>query len=199
MTSPPTITSLDDRMKSVKAPARPLAKITLAVAAAKDVSAADKGLREGRAIAAGMAVANYLLVLAFFPETLPPEKRAAKDRPRPSILDLAQVRSPEVRRTPLANLIYQIGFTGMENTIVFLTLALFAYSPRDNAVLFLFNGVSLVLAQGLSRRIVGRVGQRRVVLGGFLTAAVAFLLVAAIPTPVADGALPASTASLARA
>jgi MFS family permease len=48
-----------------------------------------------------------------------------------------------------------------------------------------------VLAQGLSRRVVGRVGQRKVVLFGFLTAAVAFLLVAVIPTPVPGGVLPA--------
>jgi MFS family permease len=143
------------------------------------------------AIAAFMACSNFFLVLAYFPETLPPEKRAAKDAQRPSIFDLANVRSREVRRTSFANLIYQIGFTGMENTIVFLTLALFAYSPRDNAVLFLFNGASLVLAQGLSRRVVGRVGQRKVVLFGFLTAAVAFLLVAVIPTPVGDAILPA--------
>ncbi len=142
------------------------------------------------AIAAFMACGNFLLVWAFFPETLPVAKRAAKDATRPSVFDLAKVRSPEVRRTSFANLIYQIGFTGMENTIVFLTLALFAYSPRDNAILFLFNGASLVLAQGLSRRVVGRVGQRKVVLFGFLTAAVAFLLVAAIPTPLAGGVLP---------
>jgi MFS family permease len=142
------------------------------------------------AIAAFMACSNFLLVWAYFPETLPVEKRAAKDAARPSIFDLANVRSREVRRTSFANLIYQVGFTGMENTIVFLTLALFAYSPRDNAILFLFNGASLVLAQGLSRRVVGRVGQRKVVLFGFLTAAVAFLLVAAIPTPVTGGVLP---------
>jgi len=144
------------------------------------------------AIAAFMACANFILVLAFFPETLPADKRATKDAKRPSIFDLANVRSSEVRRTSFANLIYQIGFTGMENTIVFLTLALFAYSPRDNAMLFLFNGVSLVLAQGLSRRVVGRVGQRKVLLFGFITAAIAFLMVAVIPNPVGwFGVLPA--------
>jgi MFS family permease len=138
-----------------------------------------------------MAAANFLLVLAFFPETLAVANRAKKDAIRPSIFDLANVKSSEVRRTSLANLIYQIGFTGMENTIVFLTLALFAYSPRDNAMLFLFNGVSLVLAQGLSRRVVGRIGQRKVVMFGFSIAALAFIIVAIIPTPLtAGGALP---------
>ena len=142
-------------------------------------------------IAACMAAANFLLVLAFFPETLAVANRAKKDAIRPSIFDLANVKSSEVRRTSLANLIYQIGFTGMENTIVFLTLALFAYSPRDNAMLFLFNGVSLVLAQGLSRRVVGRIGQRKVVMFGFSIAALAFIIVAIIPTPLtAGGALP---------
>jgi MFS family permease len=144
-------------------------------------------------VAAFMTVSNFVLVLWFFPETLPPEKRAKADAKRPSIFDLATVKSAEVRRASLANLIYQIGFTGMENTIVFLTLALFAYSPRDNAVLFLFNGISLVLAQGFARRVVQRVGQRRVILGGFITAAVAFLIVASIPAPVAQGVNPAWT------
>ena len=144
-------------------------------------------------IAALMAVANYFLVLFRFPETLPPEKRAKDDAKRPSIFDLATVKSSEVRRTSLANLIYQIGFTGMENTIVFLTLALFAYSPRDNAFLFLFNGISLVLAQGFARRIVHRVGQRRVIMGGFITAALAFVLVACIPAPATDGSVAVGT------
>ncbi len=138
-------------------------------------------------IAAFMAVSNFILVLCFFPETLPVKKRAKADAARPSIFDLATVKSAEVRKTSLANLIYQIGFTGMENTIVFLTLALFAYAPKDNAMLFLFNGISLVLAQGFARRVVQKVGQRRVILGGFITAAAAFLLVASIPAPVSPG------------
>jgi MFS family permease len=92
------------------------------------------------AIAASLALLNFLLVLKFFPETLAPERRASADAKRPSIFDLATVRSSAVRRTSFANLVYQVAFTGMENTIVFLTFALFAYSPRDNAWLFLFNG-----------------------------------------------------------
>jgi len=132
-------------------------------------------------IAASMALLNFILVVRYFPETLPEDRRAAADAKRPSIFDLATVNSQSVRRASLANLIYQVAFTGMENTIVFLTWALFLYSPRDNAWLFLFNGGCMIVAQGLARRLTGRMGQRRVTMLGMSLAVVAFLLVASIP------------------
>ena len=134
-------------------------------------------------IAASMALLNFLLAAKFFPETLAPERRAASDAKRPSIFDLATVRSSSVRRTSFANLVYQVAFTGMENTIVFLTFALFVYSPRDNAWLFLFNGACMIFAQGLARQLVKRLGQRKVIMLGMLIASVAFVCVALIPTP----------------
>jgi hypothetical protein len=79
----------------------------------------------------------------------------------------------------------------MENTIVFLTLALFAYSPRDNAWLFLFNGACMIFAQGLARQLVKRLGQRKVVILGMLIAAIAFVGVALIPTPTPGTPSPA--------
>ena len=123
--------------------------------------------------------------MKFFPETLAPERRASADAKRPSVFDLATVRSSAVRRTSFANLVYQVAFTGMENTIVFLTLALFAYSPRDNAWLFLFNGACMIFAQGLARQLVKRLGQRKVVMLGMLVAAAAFVWVALIPPTLA--------------
>jgi MFS family permease len=140
------------------------------------------------AIAASLCVLNFLLVAKFFPETLAPERRASPDAKRPSIFDLATVRSSAVRRTSFANLVYQVAFTGMENTIVFLTFALFVYSPRDNAWLFLFNGACMIFAQGLARQLVKRLGQRKVIMLGMLIASVAFFVVAWIPaTPAAAG------------
>ena len=79
----------------------------------------------------------------------------------------------------------------MENTIVFLTLALFSYSPRDNAWLFLFNGACMIFAQGLARQLVKRMGQRKVIILGMTIAAAAFVVVAMIPPMMAakgDGA-----------
>ena len=140
------------------------------------------------AIAAAMALLNFILVVRYFPETLLEDRRAAADAKRPSIFDLAMVRSSAVRRTSFANLVYQIAFTGMENTIVFLTFALFLYSPRENAWLFLFNGACMIFAQGLARQLVKRLGQRKVIMLGMLIASVAFFVVAWIPaTPAVAG------------
>lgn len=140
------------------------------------------------AIAASMALLNFILVVRYFPETLPEARRAAADAKRPSVFDLATVRSAAVRRTSFANLVYQIAFTGMENTIVFLTFALFLYSPRENAWLFLFNGACMIFAQGLARQLVKRLGQRKVIMLGMLIASAAFFVVALIPaTPAVAG------------
>jgi MFS family permease len=135
-------------------------------------------------IAATMAGLNFILVQLYFPETLAEKNRAQHDSKRPSIFDLANVESRAVQRTSLANLIYQIAFTGMENTIVFLTFFLFAYSPGDNAYLFVFNGLCLIFAQGLARILVKKIGQRGVVMLGMIFAIIAFNLVAFIPTPI---------------
>jgi MFS family permease len=115
------------------------------------------------------------------------------------VFDLVKVRSASVRRASWANLVYQVAFTGMENTIVFLTFALFAYSPRDNAGLFLFNGACMIVAQGLSRRLVARLGQRKVLMAAMAAAGVAFALIAGIPHVIAkpgDGSEPLFFAGL---
>ena len=137
-------------------------------------------------IAATMAGLNFILVQLYFPETLAEKNRAQHDSKRPSIFDLANVESRAVRRTSFANLIYQIAFTGMENTVVFLTFFLFAYSAHDNVYLFLFNGTCLIVAQGLARLIVKKIGQRGVIMTGMIFAIIAFNLVAFIPTPTSD-------------
>jgi MFS family permease len=143
-------------------------------------------------IAACMALLNFILVLKYFPETLPVERRASADAKRPSVFDLATVRSSAVRRTSSANLIYQIAFTGMENTIVFLTALLFGYKASDNMWLFLINGACMIFAQGLARQLVKRMGQRKVIILGMVIAAAAFVVVAQIPPTLSsegDGAV----------
>ena len=137
-------------------------------------------------IAACMAGLNFILVQIYFPETLAEKNRAQRDSKRPSVFDLANVESRAVRRTSLANLIYQVAFTGMENTVVFLTFFLFAYSAHDNVYLFLFNGTCLIVAQGFARLLVKKIGQRGVVMSGMILAIIAFTLVALIPTPTSE-------------
>ena len=49
-----------DRMKSKKAEAKPLAHVAISAASKRDAAALERGVREGRAIAAGMALARDL-------------------------------------------------------------------------------------------------------------------------------------------
>lgn len=131
-------------------------------------------------IAACMATANFLIVWLTFPETLA-TKGGVGER-RPTFFAIARVRDGGVRRASLANLLYQVAFTGMENTVVFLTAALFMFGPRDNAWLFLSNGLCLMLAQGVaSRLLVRRIGERAVAGIGFLTGTLALGAIAFIP------------------
>lgn len=131
-------------------------------------------------VAALMASANFLIVWLTFPETHAGKGRAGERRP--TFFALARVRDGGVRRASLANLLYQVAFTGMENTVVFLTAALFLFSPRDNAWLFLSNGLCLMLAQGLAARVlVRRIGERAVAGIGFMTGMLALLAIAQVP------------------
>src|SRR6266571_3218834 len=49
-----------DRMKSKKTEAKPLAHVAISAASKRDTAALERGMREGRAIAAGMALARDL-------------------------------------------------------------------------------------------------------------------------------------------
>ncbi len=133
-------------------------------------------------VSAFLAVANLALVWRLFPETLGAADRSADGRS--GFLGLLRAPAGGVRRASFANLAYQVAFTGMETTVVFLTAALFLYAPRDNAWLFLSNGLCLVAAQGLAGRFaVRRFGERAVATLGFVTGAVALAAIALIPYP----------------
>ena len=148
----------------------------------------------GAALVSGfLGVANLLLVWRLFPETLVAADRASEGRS--GFLGLLRAPAGGVRRASFANLAYQVAFTGMETTVVFLTAALFLYAPRDNAWLFLSNGLCLVLAQGLAGRFaVRRFGERAVASAGFVTGAVALAAIACIPYPAAGAPAPVGLA-----
>lgn len=131
-------------------------------------------------VSAIMATANFLIVWLTFPETL--ASKGVSGERRPTFFALARVRDGGVRRASVANLLYQVAFTGMENTVVFLTAALFLFSPRDNAWLFLSNGLCLMLAQGLAARLlVRRIGERAVAGIGFVAGALALACISQVP------------------
>lgn len=133
-------------------------------------------------VSASLALLNLLLVWRLFPETLPAAGRTTESRP--TFFALLRVGDGGVRRASHANLLYQIAFTGMETTVVFLTAALFFFSPADNAWLFLVNGLCLIFAQGLASRVlVRRIGERATARIGFITGVFALSAIALIPYP----------------
>ncbi|HIG06402.1 MAG TPA: MFS transporter [Planctomycetes bacterium] len=74
----------------------------------------------------------------------------------------------QVRRVQLANLIYLIGFSGMEFTLAFLVQQRFSWQSTDIAVMFVSIGLVLALVQGgLSRPLARRWGPHATSLSGF--------------------------------
>lgn len=133
------------------------------------------------AVATLLAALNLVWALARFRETLPPERRVGMASVART-LDPRQVFSralgPGVAGINLACFLHTLLFSAVEATLVFLTLEVFRFGPRDNGWLFVFMGVVSLLANGLVfRRLVGRIGPRPLVLGGFLVLLPGYLLV----------------------
>ena len=123
-------------------------------------------------------VLNWVWLASCFKETLPPEKRATVNAPKPAIFQIGKVSNPAVRKTCLSYLFYMISFSGMEFTLTFLAVERFNYTPADIAKMFLLIGFTLIVAQGFFvRRFVGPVGEKKLALIGIFIGVVAFALI----------------------
>lgn len=132
-------------------------------------------------VATVLGAVNLAWALRSFAETLPPERRAAAG-PATRPLDPAQIVArelgPTVVRVNLACLFHTLLFSGLEATLVFLTLEELGYRPEDNAWLFVAMGVVSLAANGVVfRRLVGRTGARPLVLAGFAALIPGYVLV----------------------
>ena len=126
-----------------------------------------------------MAALNLALAWRSFPETLPAQNRR-RESARASVLRLARIGSPDIRRATLVNLCFFSAFAGMESTLTFVALELFNYTPGQNAVMFTFIAVSMGLIQGgVVRRMGHRIGEKRMVIAGLVCGLAAFALIAA--------------------
>jgi MFS family permease len=132
-------------------------------------------------VATLLGALNLIWALRSFAETLPPERRALTGpatRPLDPTQIVARELGPAVVRLNLACLFHTLLFSGLEATLVFLTLERLGYSPQDNGWLFVAMGVVSLLANGVVfRRLVGRVGARPLVLAGFAALIPGYVLV----------------------
>lgn len=128
-----------------------------------------------------LGLVNWIWLAKCFKETLPEEKRAPVDRPKPVVFQLGKVSNVAVRKTCLSYFFYMISFSGMEFTLTFLAVERFSYAPLEISKMFLLIGITLILAQGVFvRRFVGPLGEKKLALAGILIGVVAFGMISAI-------------------
>ena len=131
-------------------------------------------------IAATLAVGNFVLAYARFPETLPPERRGASTTNRSAnpIKLFKGVSAPGVQRVSAVSFGFLTAFSAMEFTLTFLAVERFHFEPADNAKMFVFVGFMIAAVQGgVLRRMAPRFGDRKLAIGGLALLIPAFLVV----------------------
>lgn len=133
-------------------------------------------------ISLALGLVNLVGVATRFQETLPPERRG-QGRSTHTVNPLGrlvQLRDPGVPRTNLVYFLFVTVFAAMEFTLTFLAVERFAYSPRDNAWMFVFVGLVVAFVNGgVVRRLAPRLGEKRLVLTGLALLIPGFGLIAA--------------------
>ena len=131
-------------------------------------------------VACGLALVNLLWCAARLRESLPPDRRdAAPTRVWNPIGELVRLRLPGVTRTAVVYFLFLAIFSAMEFTLVFLAVERLAYTPRQNAWMFVFVGLVIALVQGgVVRRLAPERGEKRLVLVGLTLLVPGFLLLA---------------------
>lgn len=137
------------------------------------------------AVAFVLAAINWTWAARRFPETRAVRPDVHVDaRERRSLnpfAALARIDLPGVRALNLGYLVYLTAFGAMEFTLVFLSKEHLGYGPRQNAMMFVFIGLTIALVQGgVVRRIVPKLGERKVALGGMALTLPGFLAIAAV-------------------
>jgi MFS family permease len=122
-------------------------------------------------VALVLSVLNLVYVYYKFEETLP-ESTDDTDRVQRSINPIKLFKTenyPGVSRTNWINFIFLAAFSGMEFSLTFLAFDRFQYGSHDNAWMFVFIGITLVLVQGgYVRRKSAAIGPKRMSLQGLI-------------------------------
>lgn len=129
-------------------------------------------------IAMLLTLGNLVQAFALLPETLRPGARSATPR-TVNPLRLFQTESyPGVTRVNVAYFLFIFAFSGMEFSLTFLAVDRLGFTPRENALLFLFIGVVLAVTQGsYVRRFSERIGPRRMAFHGLAMLAPGLVIV----------------------
>src|SRR5262249_51448904 len=129
--------------------------------------------------AALLGVANFAWVLLGLPESLPKERRAARDGRRLMPLDLGAAkdafRDKGVGFAVTVNFVVLVAFTSLDQTFRFFTLDEFALSAMQTGLVLAFIGfVAAGVQGGAIRPLAKRFGERALVRAGAVLQAAAF-------------------------
>ena len=129
-----------------------------------------------------LAAINLVWVQTRFAETLPPERRGHGEGGHTwnPFGRLSEIARPGVTRTNLVYFLYITAFAAMEFTLTFLAVERFAYTPKDNAWMFVYVGLVIAFVNGgLVRRLAPRFGEQRVATAGLALLLPGFLAIGA--------------------
>ncbi len=129
-------------------------------------------------VSAGLALVNWLYGFFVLPESLPPEKRDRfewrKANPVGSLLVLGSY--PLVAGLTAAFVFVVLAQRGLETVWVLYTGHKFGWDEQANGLSLMLVGIMAAVVQGgLVRPIVGRLGERRAILGGLVVATITFV------------------------
>lgn len=145
--------------------------------------AAGFGPRAPFVLAAGLAFANALYGLLVLPESLKPENRRAFDWRRANalgtVLRLRRARPP-VLMLVVTVFVWTMSYQSLYSVWSYFCIERFGWTPQQVGWSLTAVGVIGALTQGvLSRRLIPRFGQRRIVIWGALSATAGYLSYAA--------------------
>lgn len=124
-----------------------------------------------------LALINLLLIIFSFKETLAPQNRT-KRTANPFKL-FAPLPYRGVNQTNFINFFFLIAFSGMEFTLTFLAVERLAFTPLENAWMFVFVGVLIALTQGgFVRKKAHDIGEKNLAFLGLLLIMPGFILLA---------------------
>jgi predicted MFS family arabinose efflux permease len=132
-------------------------------------------------IALALCILNWFWVRARFKETLPPEARREprEARTRNPVRAILLLDNPLVRRANIVAFVYSVAFVAMESSLTFLAFRRFGYSAVQNTQLLVFLGVCSIVTQGyIIRKLLKKVPETRILVGGLALSAVGLAIIA---------------------
>lgn len=139
--------------------------------------------------AAGFSILSILMTWFWLEESLPEEKRGQAPTRGSGFTNMATaLRRPEISLLLILIFLQQFLFNGFEQFLPVFTLERLGMDASQNAVLFIYAGILIIIVQGgLIGRLSRKLGDRPLALMGMLVLGVSLIMIAFTPTQPLPG------------